>query len=166
MSVMKRLTAKARLARCWGEEPSIELIKQIEEEQQKSRPSKELLDSLAELRRAWRAAAASTKRDRHVLFLGSVYFAAAQSRRFSRQDDLANLARFFDITPTRRDIFQILLLAVCRNQIDRKVRWRWVACLRTVAKHRTPPQHGAAQIICLGGINQCAALSGAEARLD
>ncbi len=159
MSEMKRLTAKARVARCWGEEPPIELLNQIEVEKQKSRPPQELLETLAELQRAWTVAVASTKRDRHIPFLGSVYYEALKLRRLRRQDELANLGKFYDIDLARRDIFQILLLAVCRNQIDRKVRWRWVACLRAVAKHRTPPEHGAVQIIRLGGINQCAALA-------
>lgn len=157
---LKRLTEEAHLHRCWGDEPPPELLEQIETEKRKNEPSQELLDTLAHLRRKWAEAAVSQKRKRHIFFLGSVYEQVCKWRHLKRQDDLAaGLVKFFDVEPLERDIFQLLLVAVCDEQIDRKIRHRWAACLRTVDRRKTPPDLGAAQIIYSGGINRCAGRS-------
>ena len=154
---LKRLMKLVHARRCWGDEPAPELLEQIEAEKRRNRPSRELRDTVVTLRQDWAKASVSQRRNKHIFFLGSVYEQACKWRRLKRQDDLdAGLKKFFDIDQDR-DIFQSLLITVCGDQIDRKIRYRWVACLRTIERHKTPEDLGAAQIIRLGGINRCAA---------
>lgn len=153
---LERLSKLVRSQRCWGDEPSPELLEQIETEKRKLQPSQELQDTIATLRQEWAKAVTSQKRNRHVFFLGLVYEQVCRWRLLKRQDDLENgLKKFFDVDQ-ERNVFQALLIVVCGEQIDRKIRYRWAACLRNVERCKTPSELGAAQIIRQGGISQCA----------
>jgi hypothetical protein len=158
MKSQARLQKLIHLARCWGGEPDEELAKEIEEERTRVSPPKELLATLAILRQEWAKAAVSQKRNRHIFFLGSVYEQVCEARercRLKGQDGLlTGLQEHFDVHHDR-NVFQALLIVTCGNQIDRKVRSRWAACLRAVERCKTPPKMGAAQILRLGGISRC-----------
>lgn len=160
MSRLKELLHEAHLHRCWGEEPPPELLDEIEAEKRRNRPSKELVRTLKLLRRTWAEAAASQKKLRNIIFLGAVYREVLDWReacRLKRREDLeTSLAKFYEVDPGKQDLFQMLLLIVCGDQIDRKVRSRWTACLRTLDRRKTPADLGAAQILRLGGISRCA----------
>lgn len=154
-----RLKELLRVARCWGGEPSGDLARCIEEERKRITPPADIMRTLVTLRKEWAQAAISQKRNRHVRFLGAVYEEVIEWRRLRRQEELlAGLREHFEV-PLARNVFQALLLTVCGSQIDRKIRYRWAACLREVEHHKTPAKLGAAQIIRLGGINRCAVLA-------
>lgn len=154
---LTRLLERARRARCWGDEPKPELLAQIESEKRKIEPSKELQDTITVLRQAWLSSAGSTKKNRHIPFLGILYFEVQTWRYLRKLDELkTGLTKFFDIDPTNRDAYSMLLVAVCGRSLSRKVRHTWSACLRTVERLKTPKEFGSAQIIRLGGISRCA----------
>ena len=154
---LERLLKIVEGRRCWGDEPSPELIERIEEERRKLRPSQELQDTLTALRQLWFSSAGSTKRDRHIPFLGELYREVQNYRYLKTLDDLkAGLTKFYDVDPFKRDAYSMLLVAVCGPNLSRKVRSTWAACLRTVERNKTPKDLGAAQILRLGGINRCA----------
>lgn len=149
-----RLKELLRLARCWDRLDE-EQVREIEEERKRITPPQDLTDTLTILRREWAKAAVSQKRNRHIFFLGFVYAQARKWRRLKRQEELLTGLREHHEVPHRRDVYQALLMVVCGDQ-DRRIRSRWVACLRTVERLKTPEDLGAAQIIRLGGINECA----------
>ena len=150
------LLERARRARCWGDEPSPELLTQIDAERRKHQASPELLDTLAVLRQAWISSAGSTKKNRHIAFLGVLYSEVHTWCYLKKLDELmTGLSKFFNVDPNNRDAYSMLLVAVCGPNLSRKVRSTWTACLRTVERHKTPKNLGAAQIIRLGGINRC-----------
>jgi hypothetical protein len=158
MKSQAKLQELLHLARCWGDEPTDALAREIEGERKRVTPPQDLLVTLATLRREWTKAAVSQKRNRHIFFLGSVYEQVCEARKRCRlkgQDGLlTELQEHFDVHPDR-NIFQGLLIVTCGDQIDRKVRSRWAACLRAVERCKTPPKMGAAQILRLGGISRC-----------
>ncbi len=149
-----RLKELLRLARCWDGLDETQL-REIEEERKRITPPQDLMDTLASLRQEWAKAAVSQKRNRHIFFLGFVYAQAAKWRRLRRQDELLTGLREHCEVPVGRDIYQALLFVTCVDQ-DRRIRSRWAACLRNIERLKTPVDLGAAQIIRLGGINQCA----------
>lgn len=155
LSEIKKLTEQLRIQRCWGNE-SAGLLEKIDVEKRKMAPPQELQDTLLTLRQEFAKAAASQKRNRNIFFLGEVYRVAAQLRNLRGLEEFsAGLVKHYEVDAKGRDIFQLLLVVTCGELIDRKIRHRWAACLRRVAKNKTPPELGAAQIIRLGGINKC-----------
>jgi hypothetical protein len=154
---LKRLHKLVRLAECWGDEPSPELLEQVEAEKRRHRAPDDLVAALADLRREWANAAVNHKKNRHVFFLGYLFWAVCEWRRLKRLDEFTRaLSKFYEIDPVGRDIFQMLLIATCGEQLNRKIRYTWSACLRQVDELKTPANLGAAQILRLGGINRCA----------
>lgn len=160
MKSHRRLNELLRLARCWDDDPPDELAQRIEEERKRVTPPQELVDMLDNLRRAFATASATVSRGRYISFLGEVYKAVStlpDNRILRRQDDLkAALENFFGVSRRNRDAFQMILIAVCGELVDRKIRHRWAKCLRIVSQYKTPAAWGAAQISGLGGINRCA----------
>lgn len=152
---LRSLLALARTRRCWGDEPSCELLDQITAEEQRLTPTKDVADALARLRTAWAVAAVSQRKQRNISFLSAVWSEVCELRRLKRQIAfLDELSRYFEVNLESRDEFQAVLIAVCGDQIDRKVRHKWVMCLRAIEQLNTPPDMGAAQILRLGGINR------------
>lgn len=154
---LRRLMKLVDYRRCWGDEPSPELLGQIETEKRRLRAPDDLVAALAELRREWANAAVNHKKQRHAFFLGFLFWTVCEWRRLKRLDEFTlALTKFYEIDPTGRDIFQMLLVVTCGEQLNRKIRCTWSTCLRTVDELKTPANLGAAQILRLGGINRCA----------